>query len=380
MNGNYFIQGSEVIIEDVFIGSFESVEITEDAYTLSSTATIKIPIYTIGMNSRTLAFDRVRAGIRPNLLKIGSKIEIWTWYKNNQVTNAGFGRILQFRGFIRQVEGGFPSTIYCEDHSFILKFGKVGDFSQGWRNRTSLKTMMSQIIPEANAAFLEFRQRQGFLQPTNFNPLVFDSASADIEFSLQIYGEVSPFYALQHVINMFYMYCRVFDDGRIYAGIGIRDIDRQTISLSTNKNVLDRKLTTRDGMFENYQVVVSGFVNSEPGLLEPNEKYKGGRYTYELGDSNGEVVKLPFSSVDTVEGIRDLANRAMERLRQGRNKGTIDILMYPRIYLFDEVDYFDTLNKELTSLYVVTGRQFISSENAGFIQTLTVTNETFFNL
>lgn len=361
MRGNVFKCSSRVIIEGNDVGPFEDIEVQQERDSLAQRCTLKLPIYAIGFNSGLAPSDRIRAKLADINIKPGASIQIYTWYESIEVLEQEFEEVLQFSGFIKEIINGFPTTLICEDHAFILRFGTIG---RDWKSRTSLGDMLEYLLPIANEGFEEFRDKQGFENNTAFNHLYFDQTnSADVEFALQVFKNISPFDALEKLMRLFTLYAHVFDDGATYFGIGILEREKQTVILYTGANVIDRDIVPQSGLFVNYKVVVSGLVAD------------GTRYTYEYGDSEGTAERL-FCPLNTTTGIEQYAHSVMERLRGDRNKGTITTVLYPDIRLFDYIQYEDSLYPDLDGGYYVIGRNFKGDGN-GFIQTLTVTDELF---
>lgn len=341
------------------MGHFAELDIKEDRDSIANTCTFTLPIYAIGAKPGGKPEQRIRAALEGVDIKPGAKVEIYGWYYDNEVLEQKFDKLLLFSGYIRQVIGGFPSTIICEDGAFILRFGTI---DKEWNARTKLKDMVEYLIPIANDAFEKFRKAQGL--SGDFTKLSFDSTdSADIEFALKTFKLISPYEALSKLMKMFVLYSHVDDEGKIYFGIGVKDKFKETVKLSTDQNVIARDIVPTNGLFETYKVEVNGLMAD------------GTRYTYVYGDDDGEPDRR-FSPLNTKEGIQQVAKNVMARLKGNRNKGTITTVLYPAIKLFDIIDYTDTLFSELSSRYYVIGRNLRCGED-GFIQTSTVTDETF---
>lgn len=362
MKGNLFRVGNEVFIEGKSIGRFASVDITEERDSLSGRCTMTLPVYAIGFRQGLPPAQRIRAALEGINIKPGARIDIDGWFYNNAQLGQQFERLRIFSGFIRQVIGGFPSKIVCEDYSFILRFGTI---NRDWVSRTKLKDMVDYLCPISNKAFEDYRKAQGFDNPADFPALSFDSSdSADVEFALQTFKLISPFEALSKLMNMFTLYGTVNTQGKVYFGIGVRDKFKRTVTLATNTNVIGRDIVPTDGLFENYKVVVNALMAD------------GTKYTYEYGDSQGEAHRY-FVPANTVSLTEQTAKNIMARLKGTRNKGTIKTVLYPQVNMFDFVEYTDTMLPELTGNYYVIGRNLSCDTSDGFIQTLTVTNEMF---
>jgi hypothetical protein len=361
MRGNFFKCANWVLIEGQNVGSFESIEVTEDRDSLSNTCTLTLPLYAIGRDN-TQPAKGVRASLKNAQIMVGARIDVFTWYEEVDVLQQEFEKVLQFSGYIKEVVEGFPLKLICEDHSFVLRFGSIG---KDWPGRTKLKDMINHIIPIANKAFTEFRQKKGFKQPDNFVKLTFDSTnSAEVEFQLSVYNKISPFDALMKLMKLYTLYANASPEGKLYFGLGVRDKFKRTVKLATNANVIDRDLIPKNGLFENYKVVVSAMLKD------------GTKYTYELGDSEGEAKRV-FMPINTKEGIKNFAEALMAHLKGSRNKGTITTILYPEIHLFDYINYTDTIFPSLSGNFYCIGRKFKGDTKTGYTQTITVTDEIF---
>lgn len=362
MRGNLFRVGNEVFIEGTSIGKFAEVNISEDRDNLADSVSVKVPVYAIGFQQGQPPSQRIRAALEGINIKPGARIDIDAWFYNNASLGQRFARLRIFSGFIRQVIGGFPSTLICEDYSFILRFGTI---NRDWQSRTTLKDMIDYLCPISNKAFEDYRKAQGFSNPGDFPALSFDSSnSASVEFALQTFKLISPFDALTKLLKMFTLYGYVTTEGKVYFGLGVKDKSKKNVQLATNTNVIGRDIVPTNGLFENYQVVVNALMAD------------GTKYTYEYGDSQGEPHRY-FVPAKTTSLVEDTAKSIMARLKGNRNKGTIKTVLYPEVNMFDTVEFTDTLFPELSGTYYVIGRNLKCDESEGFIQTLTVTDEMF---
>lgn len=361
MKGNIFKCGNEIFVEGQSIGSVQSFQIEEERDVIANICTFRIPLYAIGSIPGLTTEERLRKELADVEIKVGASVRVEAWYYDNELLDATYERLVVFEGIIKEVQLGFPTTIVCEDLAFILRFGTI---DKDWKTRTALKDMIEYLLPKANDAFNQFRTKQGFRKASNFKKLTFNqSDSASVEFALKTFKQISPYDAIAKLINMFTLYGEVDKEGGVYIGIGIRNKNKRTVSLSTKENVTSRKLVSQNDMFTNYRVEVSGVMKD------------GTRYTYVYGDSDGEPERK-FSPLDTQEGIQQVAKSVMANLQGVRNSGTITTLLYPEIGLFDFIDYTDTLFSKLSGDYYVIGRT-LTMDNEGFIQTLKVTNEIF---
>lgn len=170
ITGNYLICGNEVFVEGKSIGQFQSFESDETRENIVGTASIEMPFYTIAAKAAkevgrgsTIAVQRVGKNtttyvrINPDdwNIKTGARIQVYAWYYDNAVIGQKFEKRLEFDGFIRDVIGGFPTVIKCEDAAFMLRFGTV---TQSWPKATPLSSLLQQMCDTANAAFAKYRK------------------------------------------------------------------------------------------------------------------------------------------------------------------------------------------------------------------------------
>lgn len=361
MKGNFFKCGNEVFIEGSSIGAVQDFRIEQERDVIADNCTFRIPLYAIGSIPGLTTEERLRRSLADAQIKVGASVRVEAWYYDMPLLDASYKRLVVFQGFIKEVQLGFPTTIVCEDLAFILRFGTI---DKDWKARTALQDMINYLLPKANDAFQNFRNKQGIRNPSNFTRLTFDqSDSASVEFALKTFKQISPYDAIDKLINMFKLYGQVNSEGSVYVGIGIRNKKKRNVPLSTKENVIERKLVAKNDLFTNYRVEVSGVMKD------------GNRYTYVYGDSDGEPERR-FCPLNTLEGIRQVAESVMANLRGVRNSGTIRTLLYPEIDIFDFIQYTDTLFSALSGQYYVIGRTLTMDEE-GFTQTLKVTNEVF---
>ena len=214
-------------------------------------------------------------------IKTGARIQVYAWYHDNAVIGQKFEKRLEFDGFIRDVIGGFPTVIKCEDAAFMLRFGTV---TQSWPKATPLSSLLQQMCDTANAAFAKYRKDNKLTYA--YPSLLPDPKSMQSDFVLKPATGVSPYDVLERVIvGMYKLYGNVrieSDKARVYCGLGISESESPTVELDTSVNVIARDIVPSDMMFQNFRVIVRYL---EDGTMK----------TIEKGAENGLVYDLPFT-------------------------------------------------------------------------------------
>lgn len=377
---NRVICRNEVFIEGVSVGQFEAFTMRADHRTFGATATLTIPLYGLGIDKRstqtpTRSAGRANARIlsayeRVNV-NICAEVEVYCWYE-------GYDKTLVFRGYIEHIGEGFPVTLYLRDGSFIMKFGAI---EQGWDSDATLQQIVEDCIPVAQAAFKEERNKYGFTREVK--PLKYSLHGTNVQafttplsFKNYAVGR-APFEIMQHLMQYLVMYGGVDYDNGVFIGTGVADTTRPVIKLDTRYNVVGREIIPVDGRFVDYDVKVSG-------VLKNGKIYTA---TGGLRNSRSVEARSDFGRVsavsqrcmcnhDTAEGIQDFANRLLADLKGSYNKGSITLLMYPKVQLLDHVEYNDTVFDIHDALYYVTSYTFSANER-GYFQKLEVTDLVF---
>lgn len=380
---NRVICRCRVLIEDEDVGQFETFTLKADYRTLGMTATMTLPLYgvcvqppqgsatQIATSSSGRANARMRTKFRNAIINVCADVKVYCWYE-------GYDEELVFHGYIEHIAEGFPATIYLRDASFILRFGTM---QKGWDKNATLQQIVSDIIPVAQQAFGEERERLGFTKPAleltyNLDGTNVQAVTTPLSFDNFAKGR-APYEVMQYLMQNIVLYGGITPDGKVYIGAGVRETTRPIVKLSTAVNVVQRDIVPVDGRFVDYDVKVTG-------ILKNGRKFtatgglKNSRSNAKKSDAEkrfGETFR-GFCVLNTAEGIQDYADRQLAMLKGNRNKGTITLLMYPKIELLDHVSFDDTVFDIYDSLYYVTGYEFTANEK-GFFQRLTVTDQIY---
>lgn len=372
MNTNYLICRNEVYIENKYVGQFESFTVEANSRQLGRTAVLTIPLYAIGTGEQTgEARSRMREVFSDTVIKPCAQVRVVCWYDESGVS---MEKVTVFTGFIEHVSEGFPTKLYLQDNSFILRFGNI---QKRWAENATLQTIANDCIPIAEEAFKDERKKQGL---TGSVPsLTYNVTDKNVQAytnALSFRNGIgrSPYETIQHLMSTLSLYGGVTDDFQLYVGAGVEDTKGSTpIGLDTRYNVIDRDIVPLDGRFIDFDVKITG-------VLANGKQYtatgglKGGN-TGKKKNPYGETFR-GFSILNTAEAIQEHADRQLEMLRRSRNKGSISLLLYPKIELFDQVRYTDSLFPELSALYYVLDYRF-TADNNGYFQRLGVTDQIY---
>ena len=367
MKGNFVICHNEIVIEGSSIGNFTSMETEMTKDTITGKATIELPLYTIAAYNNGAPPDddlpltrKSRVGVDMSKLKVGAMIEVYCWYTSPDL-NATFDTVLTFKGYIRQVIGGFPTVINCEDLSFPLRFGLV---EKTWSNEPLLRDVINALLPISEKAFTEYRQRQGFI--LDWPKLTITESQIvglDNPHGQEAWKDISPYDALQNLVNRDGIYVYVDDKAELHAGSMISE-DNKTVNLSTDLNVVDCELVTTDSMFSNINVTL-------------NARDKLGQIiTAHYGSPDGTPIPTRTMPINTQKGLNVLAKNLYNKLVGNDNNRSITTLLYPKVNMFDYINFNHTLFPELSSGYIAMGLRN-SYNDKGYRQVISVTNRVF---
>lgn len=370
MNSNLVICRNEVYIEDVYVGEFQSFELKSDHRTLGASGVLVLPLYAIGMSQEGEARLRVRSIFKPNVIRPCAEVKVYCWYE-------GLEKELIFSGFIEHIVEGFPTKIFVQDNTFILRFGSI---QRGWTENATLDKIVKDCIPVADEGFKNERERQGLTRA--IPSLTYTADTRNVQaittaMSFRNWGARSPFDTIQKIIQLLVLYGGVTDDYNVFVGANVNDTSRTPVELDTRRNVIGRDIVPIDGRFVDYDVKITGIL-SNGKQYTATAGYGTSRSKEQqtlFGKTHGESFR-GYSTLTTPKGIQDFADRQLEMLRGFRNKGKINLLLYPKLQLLDQVQFTDSLFPELSALYYVTGYEFKADES-GYFQKLDVTDQIF---
>lgn len=384
MDSNHVICKNEVIIEGTNVGQFESFSYQANSRTLGNTAVLTLPLYAIGVGATNgRATSRVRAEFKAGdlpLIKPCAQVEVWCWYDTwsiDKQATVSMEKVKVFQGFISHVVDGFPTKLHLVDNAFILRFGEV---QKVWDKDATLQSMVEDVIPIAQKAFDEERKKLKFTRA--IPKLTYSTEKHNVQaittsLSFREWSGRSPFDCIQKLMQLLVLYGGVSDDYNVFVGAGVEKNTRPLIGLSTAENVLERDVTPIDGRFVDYDVKVTGILASGKqytatgGYKTSNDAQK--KSAFEA--TNLETYRA-HSTLTTVDGIQEFADRLLAMLKGERNKGTITLLLYPKCKIMDWLDYKDTVFPNLGGGYYVLDYEF-NAGSRGYFQKLTVTDKVF---
>lgn len=367
MNTNLVICRNEVYIEDTYVGQFESFEREDSSQQLGSSAVLVLPLYAIGAGTGGRASSRMRSAFADTPIKPCAAVKVNCWYEGEE-------KVTVFTGFIEQISEGFPTKLYLQDNAFILRFGTV---QKQWKSDATLQTIASDCIAIATDGFKKEREKQGLTGPVG--TLSYNAEGKNV----QAYTNAmafrngigrSPYETIQYLMTVLSLYGGVTDDFQVFIGAGVKDKGAsEPIPLDTKRNVISRDIVPLDGRFIDFDVKITGILANGKQFTATGG-LKGGSKGAKK-DVFGETWR-GFSLLNTAEGIQAHADRELENKRRSRNKGSITLLLYPRIKLFDQLTYTDSLFPELNGLYYVLGYHFRAGID-GYFQQMSVTDQIF---
>lgn len=379
MQGNYLICQNRVVVEGQEIGQFVECTVENTRTKLCGTCSVSIPFYSIAAKSAVAEGKQKAVGKNLNIyrridtdalkIKMGARIEVYASYKDNDTLGHRFEECKIFDGYIREIVGGFPTVLKCEDLSFPLRFGTV---TKSWFKAVPLKTILNDIIPIANQAFADWRAEEGRNLTYDAPAIEVDGESVDFNAPFKTSILTSPYEIIENiVVRTMKMFASVnAKDGKalLFCGTARPETSQKTIDLSTAINVIGRKIVPQNNFFENFRVVVT--YNAQADQTSK----------YEVGSQNGTTYELPYQGDNMLEkDIKQIGDNTLASLKANRNKGTITTLLYPKIELYDYINFTDTIFSELSGGYAVIGYKLVCNSR-GYHQELTVTNKTFLYL
>ena len=381
MNTNHVICRNKVYVEDEYVGQFESFDTQGTARTLGNTATLLMPLYALGADGTSgnvASRFRTENGSR---IKVCSEIKVYVWYDSwNVVTmeHESYPEILMFSGWIEHIAEGFPAKLYLRDNSYILRFGAI---EKAWTENATIQSVMEDCIPIAQAAFEEERTRLGFMR--EIPQLTYNLHGKNVQakstpLSFRNWGGRSPFDTMQKLMQLNVLYGGVGNDFNVFIGAGVTESDRPLIALDTRYNVIERDIVPIDGRFVDYDVKVFGILKNGRQYTatggyrtSQSESQKSG-FDREYG---GETIRV-HSTLNTIADIQGYADEQLKMLRENRNKGTIKLLLYPKLEIMDWVTYEDTVFENLSGGYYILDYKF-SASSKGYFQTVKATDKVF---
>lgn len=385
---NIVICKNRVVIEGEDVGQFESFTVTSRRQTLGATATLTLPLYGIGLDkpftsqssttSRGRATRRVRSKTAFANIKVSAKVDVYCWYESPQFGEKlkVFDEVHVFSGFIEHIAEGFPTKFYLRDGSFVLRFGEA----KGWDENATLSKILNDCINIAVSAFNEERKAKslppisGLTYKSNYKGL--QAETSPLGFTNFAAGR-APFEVVQYLMQSLYMYGGVDNDFNLFFGYRGTDTTSPILKLDTRHNVISRDIVPIDSRFVDYDVKVTTTIDGK--------KYTatGGLKTSKTADQKsafdkktGEPVRVYAAGLKTQKEVQDFADRLLNSIKGDRNKGSLTLLLYPKVELLDSIRFDDTVFDIYDAQYYVTGYTF-SANSQGYYQKLEIVDKVF---
>ena len=315
-----------------------------------------------------------------NIIKLNSQVNVFVWYESwDDSTNTYviLERVKVFTGFIAHIADGFPSKIYLQDNSFILRFGAI---EKGWDEDATLQKIIEDCLPIAQEGFDAERKRFGFTRA--IPKLTYSTEKKNVQavttpLSFRNWGGRSPFDTVQKLMQELVLYGGVSNDFNVFVGEGVTESTRPIIKLDTRYNIIEREIVPIDGRFVDYDVKVFGILKNgrQYTATGGSRTSKSAAEKSEFEQKYGEPIR-GFSSNNTVEGIKDFADKLLVKLKGERNKGRLKLLLYPKLEIMDWVEYTDSVFEDLSGGYYILEYSFTADET-GYYQNVSVTDQIY---
>lgn len=283
---------SEITIEGDKTWLFTSLvecRIVEDVSTLTDTCEIKIP--------KRVKWEQAVFNNGKPPVKKGDKITIRLGY-DNELKN-------RFFGFVRSVDAKDPIVIKCEDGMFLLKQKKV--IPKAYR-AASLKEIMTDLLAGTE---IKFQLIDKDLQIGKYR-MTHSTVSEELQ-------ELKE----KYMLNFYFR--NVNEENILYTGLAYPSDNQNKLKFVHSKNIISEDFEYQNK--EDIRVKIEAIT-----FNKKNEKQ-----TLEIGDSDGEVIKMQFDCL-TEEELRKYAQQALDNYKKNGIKGSFETFGVPEVSKCDIVD------------------------------------------
>lgn len=300
-------------------------QVREDAAHVGAFCDIHVPIncrysYTNGSHDYLTSIPQLA-------FNVGDPVVVQAMYD-------GYPLLTLFQGFLSDFIEGMPMILKCNNFYPLM---------QGQTTTTipniSLKNLLQLYVAAPTGITL--------VQP------VFDLQLVNVTFTT-----ISPYGILEWIKKELGLNLSL-RNGQLYCNVASNT--RNVIKLMTNRNVWEASLQQNYASYQTFKVKAF-FVNEN-----------GTENVVEVGDPNGQCVDQFFYKVAGSDVTRlNMANEALNQVKQRHFKGSLKMPLYPEINLFDQVDFTYIRFPDQNGSYVASGIMvdLLPDEQYGFSRTL----------
>lgn len=321
-----------VTIANKILETLSEVFISNDKNRIGSTCVITVPL-----NSRIKIQDQYVIEPSLNLFKKGDTVKVEAWYDDYET-------LTEFEGYVYDYYEGTPLQIRCLDEMFNLRFPKNGNitYSSG-KNVVKASTVFTKILKGTGVALM--------------------SGNCDFDVQNLRFTDASPEACLEYFRKELHISMSLFGK-ELYINYA-RNI-RNTVKLDSSINVIEANLQKPETAFQNVQLNVWGVDD------------KGRRVKYQAGTPGGEVSEMNVSilSSKNKNGVdtnthKKIIDSSLDNAKMNKYSGKFVTMLYPKIDLFDLIDYNDVRYPERTDKYISQSVETTINKN-GYLRTVTV--------
>lgn len=312
----YFDCKLRVTIADKILETVSAVSVDNDSKTLGSNCDLVVPLnsriqYKNGKHD--FLTDQTR-----NLFKTGDPINVVAWYE-------GLHEVTVFDGFVVDFAEGTPMKIKCSDQVYLLNLSIIDVHYAS----VTLKALAEKLLAGTGI--------------TLATPTI-DLTLQDITFKSMTPAAIFQWIKDQIGLNI------SLTGKSLYINVASNTLN--TVELDTTINVIGSDLQKPATLF--LKLKLKAWFIRENGTKD----------SFEVGDENGQLREVFFYKLPQNEAnYKKLANEALLKYKQYRYNGTVELLLYPEISLFDQVRYKDFRYPEKNANYVAVGVDYDLAEN-----------------
>lgn len=247
------------------------------------------------------------------IFNAGDPVSITAWYE-------GYPQLNIFNGFVTDFIEGTPMQIVCTDDVYLLNQTSV---SVHYASIT-LKDLATKLLQGTGVSLITPTlnlQLQNIQFKTMSPAAIFDWIKKEIGLNISLSGN------------------------KLYINLASNTLN--AIQYRSDRNIMKCDLQKPQGTWLKFKVRAS--------FIREN----GTKDILEVGDPTGHVSEVFFYKVHKdIKVYNQLANEALNKVKQRRFSGTVETYLYPDCQLFDKAVYTDIRYPDRSGNYVITAIHF----------------------